>query len=103
MLSRSTAVVCELTTVSAVIRQQQLSSVHLIKIDVERAELAVLQGIDGHHWPVIKQVVAEVHELEGSRDAFLHLLKQAEFTSVSCTQDSALSGSTMYLVAASRS
>jgi FkbM family methyltransferase len=34
--------------------------VDLLKVDVERAELLVLQGIAPHHWPIIEQVTMEV-------------------------------------------
>lgn len=34
--------------------------VDLLKVDVERAELLVLQGIAPHHWPIIQQVTMEV-------------------------------------------
>jgi FkbM family methyltransferase len=39
-------------------------AVDLLKIDVEGAELDVLQGIDARHWPLIRQVVMEVQDLD---------------------------------------
>lgn len=102
MLAKRQQVTCELTSVSAVIRQQQLDRVHLMKIDVERAELHVLRGIEAQHWQIINQVVAEVHDIDGSLKAFLDVLRKAGFTSVKCSQDPALNGTTMFLVAASR-
>jgi hypothetical protein len=36
--------------------------VHLLKVDVERAELAVLQGVKAEDWPRIAQVAVEVRE-----------------------------------------
>ncbi len=73
-----------------------------MKIDVERAELDVVRGVEAQHWPLIDQVVAEVHDLQGSLEAFLQVLRDAGFASIKCDQDPALAGSTMYLVAASR-
>jgi len=35
-------------------------NIHLLKVDVERAELLVLQGISQQHWPIIQQVTMEV-------------------------------------------
>ncbi|QNP74396.1 FkbM family methyltransferase [Streptomyces roseirectus] len=49
--------------------------VALLKIDVEGAELDVLQGIDAAHWPLIGQIVLEVQDLDGRLDAVLALLE----------------------------
>jgi hypothetical protein len=38
--------------------------VDLLKIDVERAELEVLNGIEQSDWSKIKQVVMEVHDTD---------------------------------------
>jgi FkbM family methyltransferase len=40
-------------------------TVDLLKVDVEGAELDVLLGIDSRHWPLIRQVVMEVQDLDG--------------------------------------
>ena len=37
----------------------------LLKIDVERAEKEVLQGILPSDWPKIRQVAMEVHDVDG--------------------------------------
>ena len=31
----------------------------LLKVDVERAELAVLRGVSAAHWPIVRQVAME--------------------------------------------
>jgi hypothetical protein len=36
------------------------SSVGLLKINVERAELEVLQGLEPRDWPLVRQVAAQV-------------------------------------------
>ncbi|AOR31555.1 non-ribosomal peptide synthetase [Streptomyces fodineus] len=54
----------ELRTVSQVIRDHGLTVVDLLKVDAEKSELAVLQGIEPEHWPIIRQVVAEVHDID---------------------------------------
>jgi FkbM family methyltransferase len=38
--------------------------IDLLKIDVEGAEVDVLLGIDPEHWPLVRQVVAEVQDLD---------------------------------------
>ncbi|MGW5867320.1 amino acid adenylation domain-containing protein [Streptomyces sp. NPDC055239] len=54
-----TAVDCELTTLSQVIRDHGLGRVDLLKIDAQRAEWDILLGIDDEHWPLIRQIVLE--------------------------------------------
>lgn len=51
---------CDVCTLSDVIRAQQLDRVDLLKVDVEGAELGVLDGIDEDHWPLIRQIVLEI-------------------------------------------
>jgi FkbM family methyltransferase len=48
--------------------------VDLLKIDVEGAELDVLQGIDAGQWPLIRQAVLEVQEHAGRLAAVCDLL-----------------------------
>jgi len=48
--------------------------VDLLKIDVEGAELEVLQGIDPPQWPLIRQVIVEVQEHAGRLAAVCDLL-----------------------------
>jgi FkbM family methyltransferase len=63
---RSETLRCELRTLSSVLRELELDRVDLLKIDVEGAELDVLKGIGGEDWPLIRQIVIEVHD-RGSR------------------------------------
>ncbi|GAA1938248.1 hypothetical protein GCM10009837_75660 [Streptomyces durmitorensis] len=60
----STRVDVELRTVSQVIRDNGLTAVDLLKVDAEKSELAALRGIEPEHWPIIRQVVAEVHDVD---------------------------------------
>jgi FkbM family methyltransferase len=57
-------VVCEMTTVSAVMRQLGIERVDLLKVDAEGAEWEVLQGIEDQDWPRIRQLTVEVHVSE---------------------------------------
>jgi FkbM family methyltransferase len=51
---------CDVRTLSDTIRQQDLEHVDLLKIDVEGAELDVLEGIEEQHWPRIQQLAMEI-------------------------------------------
>jgi len=48
--------------------------VDLLKIDVEGAELDVLHGIDPPQWPLIRQILLEVQDLDGRLDTVCALL-----------------------------
>ena len=54
---------CQLDKVSAYISAQNIETIHLFKIDVEGAEWDVLMGIEEDHWPKIKQLIIEVHDI----------------------------------------
>jgi amino acid adenylation domain-containing protein/FkbM family methyltransferase len=56
---------CQLRTVSEVMRENRVERIDLLKIDVEKSELDVLNGIEDEDWRKIKQVVIEVHEIDG--------------------------------------
>jgi amino acid adenylation domain-containing protein/FkbM family methyltransferase len=53
---------CGMITISNAIQEHGIERIDLIKIDVERDELAVLDGIAVADWPKIQQIVAEVHD-----------------------------------------
>ncbi len=53
---------CPLTTVSTVLDEHGLDTVDLLKIDVQKSEWQILQGIEDRHWSAIRQLVAEVHD-----------------------------------------
>ena len=62
LLGGKQIVVCPLVTVSDVINAHGLLVVDFLKIDVERAELATLLGVEPKHRQVIKQIAMEVHD-----------------------------------------
>lgn len=70
---------CELRTAASVIHAEGISVIDLLKIDVEGAELDVMQGIEKEQWKIVRQVVAEVHDHEGRLQAVRDLLCSADF------------------------
>jgi len=68
-------VACRLKTLSEVIHENGLEKVDLLKIDVEKSEMDVLKGIRDEDWYKIKQLVIEVHEIDGKVDKIVHLLE----------------------------
>lgn len=65
---------CRLRRLSAVMREQGVAQIDLLKIDVQKAELAVLEGVDAADWPRIRQLAIEVHDLDGRLARMLALL-----------------------------
>jgi len=59
---------------SKIIDSQNISHVNLLKIDVERFELEVLQGIRGEHWNLIDQIIVEVHDFDNRLNIITNLL-----------------------------
>lgn len=76
-LARPQQVECQLKTLSQIMREQNLQQIDLLKIDVEKAELDVLKGIDAADWAKIQAVVMEVHDID-SRVRFIRELLQRQ-------------------------
>jgi len=102
ILGQQQQIQCELCTVSQVLLQQSLPHIDLLKVDVERAELEVLEGIVVEDWPKIKQVVLEVHNINGRLAEVVALLRQQHFSEVTTDQPGSMEGSEMWNVYACR-
>jgi FkbM family methyltransferase len=59
-LYKSREVECQLTTVSDIIDELNIQAIDLLKLDVEKSECLVLEGIRSEHWPMIRQLAVEV-------------------------------------------
>jgi amino acid adenylation domain-containing protein/FkbM family methyltransferase len=59
---------CPLRRLSDVIREEKIQQIDLLKIDVQRAELDVLRGIDDADWSKIRQIVIEAHDFIEGRE-----------------------------------
>ncbi|MFB7243755.1 FkbM family methyltransferase [Streptomyces populi] len=92
---------CPVRTLSQVIAEHGTTSIDLLKIDVEKSELEVLQGLEEADWPKVRQVVAEVHDLDGTLKAFVSLLADHGFD-VAVEQDALLADTEIYEVFAVR-
>jgi FkbM family methyltransferase len=72
---------------SAVIDELGIKVIDLLKIDVEGAEVDVLNGIDEHHWPMIHQVVVEVEDWETNYPLVQEIF-EPRYVQVHAVQDS---------------
>ena len=64
---RRTTHECRLTTVSDIIRDNQIDRIDLLKIDAEKSELDIIRGIADCDWPKIDQIVIESHDPTGEQ------------------------------------
>ena len=94
-------VICNLKTISQVMREEGIKRIDLLKIDVEKSELDVLRGIAREDWPKIRQVVIEAHDVNGQLQQVTQVLRGHGFN-VLAEQDNYLRGSSLYNVYASR-
>ena len=102
MRSGAQEVKAPLMTVSEVIEDHQLSCIDLLKIDCEGAELECLRGVDPKHWPLIQQVVVEVHDLNGALDEVQRLLNDMGLSEQVVEQEEALQSTRLFNVFARR-
>ncbi|UKO95748.1 non-ribosomal peptide synthetase [Nostoc sp. UHCC 0870] len=92
----------QLRTLSEIIEEYKIEKIDLLKLDAEKSELAILQGIKDNHWPLIKQIVMEVHDQEGSTlKRVLSLLEDKGFKFV-VDEESLLHGSGLFNIYATR-
>lgn len=92
---------CRLEAISAIVREYCLPRIDFFKIDVQKSELDVLLGIDEVHWPRIRQIVLELHDIEDRLLIVKNMLADRGFT-ISVQQDSLYVGSFQYYVFATR-
>jgi FkbM family methyltransferase len=60
---RSDLLTCPLRTLSEVIREHSVPRIDLLKVDVEKSEMEVLDGLEDADWDKVEQAVIEVHDL----------------------------------------
>ncbi|KAG6001878.1 hypothetical protein E4U21_003755 [Claviceps maximensis] len=81
-----------------------LARVDLLKIDVEGAEMAVLQGLDDEHWPLVRNIVLEVCDADsrGLRAGAEKLLRDRGFRVTSVRAEWAAKDLPMYTLTGTR-
>jgi amino acid adenylation domain-containing protein/FkbM family methyltransferase len=86
---------CRLRTLSEVMREAGVERIDLLKIDVEKSEQEVLEGIEEQDWEKIRQVVVEVHDSGGRLERIRQRLAQKGYELV-VEQDRRLAGTGLY-------
>jgi amino acid adenylation domain-containing protein/FkbM family methyltransferase len=97
---------CRLRRLSDVMREERIGHIDLLKVDVERAEWDVLQGIDAGDWEKIHQIVLEVHDRVngdlGGRVERIEELLRGHGYEVTTEEDELTKGAGLYNVYATR-
>jgi FkbM family methyltransferase len=92
---------CELRTLSDAIAAESIERVDLLKIDVEKAELEVLAGIDDADWPRIRQMAVELHLDQDQRDEVATTIRNRGFE-VTLDEEPAMAGTSIRMLYAVR-
>ena len=98
---RSETLSCELRTLSSAFYELELDRVDLLKIDVEGAELDVLEGIGDEDWSLIRQIVVEVHD-RGRRGGFVEGQLRRRGFHLETEQEPMMRGTDLHVVYATR-
>lgn len=91
-----------LMPISQIMAEQGLDHVDLLKIDCEGAELEALSGVGEADWPKIRQVVAEVHDVDGRVQVVTALLRARGFTRLTVVQEPGFESTPLHNVYAVR-
>jgi FkbM family methyltransferase len=86
-------------TLAQLFVDHDLHDVGLLKIDVERAELDVLLGLDESAWHRVRNIIAEVHDIDGRLALVVSMLEGRGFAVENLQQDMYSGASTHTLIA----
>jgi len=86
---------CQLRRLSDIIEECKIDHISLLKIDVQKSELDVIEGVNGKDWNKISQVVIEAHDIDGRVDHIRSFLSNKGYT-LKVEQDDLYIGSNIY-------
>jgi FkbM family methyltransferase len=86
---------CDVKPLSNILRESDVERIGLLKIDVEKAELDVLESIEDDDWRRIDQLVVEVHNIDNRLQRVCELFRARGYE-VQCKQGSAFSQTNLY-------
>jgi FkbM family methyltransferase len=92
---------CPVTTLSEVIADHEIESIDLLKLDVEGAELQVMQGLRTEHWPRLGAVTAEVEDVDEALETLCRLFETSGLHT-DVRQPAELAGTPFHLLTATR-
>ena len=86
---------CKLKRLSDLIQSYSIKKIDLLKIDCEGNELKVLEGLDNNHWPIIKQLIIEVHNIDDRLNYIKKMLSEYGFN-IKILQEPSLKKTNLY-------
>jgi FkbM family methyltransferase len=92
---------CRVKTISDILREETLPRIDLLKVDVEKSEHEVLAGIADSDWPKIRQLVLEVHDIDGRVETLKRQLFDRSY-SVHVEQDAMMKNTPIFTIYAQR-
>ena len=99
---RAEYVNCNVEPLSKIMRDNDVSRIDILKVDVEKSELDVLLGIEQEDWPKIRQVVIEIHDVNGRLDTIEKLLSDAGYRRIVVERSPILTSSNIVSLFATR-
>ncbi|MCA1607041.1 MAG: FkbM family methyltransferase, partial [Acidobacteria bacterium] len=94
-------IVCQFRTLSEVMHEHGIECIDLLKIDVEKSEADVLAGIREDDWQKIRQIVVEVHNIDGRLGQMRALLERHGYY-LNIQQEAMLEGTSLCSIYAVR-
>jgi hypothetical protein len=95
-------IVCQFRTLSEVMHEQGIERIDLLKIDAEKSESDVLAGIREDDWQKIRQIVVEVHDIDGRLEQIRALLEHHGYH-LTIQQEAVLKDTSLHSIYAVRS
>jgi FkbM family methyltransferase len=102
-INQRKSVNCALKTISQIIREQGITRIDFLKIDAEKSELDVLNGIEHEHWGMVQQIFLEVHNRDDRLQTIQQMLKKQGFGNILAEQEAFFAGTDIHALYASRS
>ena len=93
---------CQLISVADIIADNSIDKIDLLKIDAEKSELAILNGIGEKNWEKIKQIVIEIHDKTGNILKEVQTILDEKGFSISIEEEKLLRQSGLYNIYAVR-
>ena len=76
---------CSIRKISSFIKEYNITKIDLLKIDAEKSELDIFEGLKSQHWKIIRQIIVEAHD-EKIKNILIKLLKKRGYTIKSETE-----------------
>ena len=94
-------ITCQLRPLSDIIEELKLDSIDLLKVDVEKSELEVIQGLRDEDWAKIKQAVVEVYDINDNLKTISKILEKQDFN-ILIQEEETLEGTGLYMIYATK-